>query len=277
MIQSRPVVFITGASSGIGAAAGRVFGAAGYDAVLTARRVDRLESLAAELTSLYPGGRFEPLACDVNFDASVQAAFEHVKTRFGRLDVLINNAGFGAYGSAEKTTLETYRSVMETNLFGVIRCTQAALPLLRIGAGAPENARKRWRAAIVMVSSFVGRRAVPAMSAYCASKFALEGFSESLRVELHDERISVSVVNPGVTQTEFVGAASGKRPSRFINQDGGMTSEAVANVLLSAVRRPRRNRYLTAAGRAGLFTQWLAPTLVDWAMLDTWRKSKNES
>jgi len=273
----RPVVFITGASSGIGAAAGRVFAAAGYDAVLTARRVERLAALAAELTSLYPNGRFEALACDVNFDASVQSAFEHVKTRFGRVDALINNAGFGAYGAAERTSLDSFRAVMETNLYGVIRCTQSALPLLRAAAQSEPNARKKWGAAIVMVSSFVGRRAVPAMSAYCASKFALEGFSESLRVELHDERISVSVVNPGVTQTEFVDSAAGKRPENFINQSGGMTSEAVAQVLLSAVRRPRRNRYLTAAGRAGLLTQWLFPTLVDRAMLDTWRKSKKDS
>jgi NAD(P)-dependent dehydrogenase (short-subunit alcohol dehydrogenase family) len=271
----RPVAFITGASSGIGAAAGRVFAAAGYDVVLAARRVEKLQSLAAELASLYPNGRFEPLACDVNFDASVQSAFEHVKTRFGRLDVLINNAGFGAYGSVERTSLETFRSVMETNYYGVIRCTQAALPLLRAATQDTVNARKKWGAAIVMVSSFVGRRAVPAMSAYCASKFALEGLSETLRVELHDERISVSVVNPGVTKTEFVGAAEGKRPEHFINQSGGMTSEAVAQVLLAAVRRPRRNRYLTTAGRAGLLTQWLFPTLVDRAMLDTWRKSRD--
>lgn len=273
----RPIVFITGASSGIGAAAGRVFAAAGYDAVLTARRVDRLESLAAELRSQYPAGRFEPLACDVNFDASVKTAFEFVKERFGRVDALLNNAGFGAYGSVERSTLDSFRAVMETNLYGVIRCTQAALPLLRAAASAPPNARKKWGAAIVMVSSFVGRRAVPAMSGYCASKFALEGFSESLRVELHDERISVSVVNPGVTQTEFVGSAAGKRPENFIDQSGGMTSEAVARVLLNAVCRPRRNRYLTAAGRAGIFAQWLVPTMVDRAMLDTWRKSKPDA
>jgi short-subunit dehydrogenase len=272
----RPLAFITGASSGIGAAAGRVFAAAGYDCVLTARRVERLEALAAELKTRFPIGRFEALACDVNFDESVKTAFTFVKERFGRLDVLINNAGFGAYGSVERTSVDTFRSVLETNLFGVIRCTQSALPLLRAAAGAPPNARKKWGAAIVMVSSFVGRRAVPAMSAYCASKFALEGFSESLRVELRDERISVSVVNPGVTQTEFVGAAAGKRPEGFINQSGGMTSEAVAEVLLSAVRRPKRNRYLTGAGKAGIFGQWLAPTLVDRAMLDTWRQSRDK-
>ena len=168
----------------------------------------------------------------------------------------------------------SFRSSMETNFFGVVRCTQAALPLLRLAASA--NSRQRWGAAIVMVSSFVGRRALPMMSAYCASKFALEGLSESLRVELFDERISVSVVNPGVTQTEFVDAAKGERPANFLSPAQGMTSEQVARVLLQAVRRPRRNRYLTAAGRAGILLEWLAPGVLDRMLLKTWRKAKDQ-
>ena len=273
--ESRPVVLITGASSGIGAAAVSVFAAAGYDVALCARRVEKLEALANETRVRFPQARIEPIVCDVTFDGSVAAAFARVREKFGQLDVLVNNAGFGAYGSVERMPLETFRSVMETNYFGVIRCTQAALPLLRVAA--ERNRRKRWGAAVIMVSSFVGRRAVPAMGAYCASKFALEGLSESLRVELRDETISVSVVNPGVTQTEFVGSAQGKRPSKFISQSGGMTSEQVAEVLLAAVRRPKRNRYLTAAGKAGIFAEWLAPTIVDHVMLGTWRKSRSET
>ena len=274
-VENRAVVLITGASSGIGAAAVNTFAAAGYDVVLCARRLEKLEAIANEARARFPQARMEPIVCDVTFDASVAAAFGRVRDKFGRLDVLVNNAGFGAYGSVERMPLDTFRSVMETNYFGVIRCTQAALPLLRIAAES--NSRKRWGAAVIMVSSFVGRRAVPAMGAYCASKFALEGLSESLRVELRDERISVSVVNPGVTQTEFVGAAHGKRPSQFISQSGGMTSEEVAAVLLHSVRRPKRNRYLTAAGKAGIFAEWLAPTVVDRIMLKTWRKSKSET
>jgi short-subunit dehydrogenase len=274
---NRPVALITGASSGIGAAAAGVFVEAGYDVVLCARRAEKLEATVGPLRSRYPKARVETIVCDVNFDASVTSAFERVRGTFGRLDVLINNAGFGAYGSVERMPQDTFRAVMETNYFGVIRCTQAALPLLRLASNSDSNKRRRWGAAIVMVSSFVGRRAVPAMGAYCASKFALEGLSESLRVELLDERISVSVVNPGVTQTEFVDAAQGKRPSQFISQSGGMTSEDVARVLLSAVRRPRRNRYLTGAGKAGIFAQWLAPRMVDRILLKTWRKSRGET
>jgi short-subunit dehydrogenase len=263
-----PVALITGASSGIGAASVAVFAAAGYDVVMTARRKDRLEHVRANAVASNPTAQVVPLVCDVDSDESVRQAFDVVAQQFGRIDALINNAGFGSYGTVEKTPLSTFRANMETNYFGVIRCTQAALPLLRIAANS--NAR-RYGAAIVMVSSFVGRRALPLMASYCASKFALEGFSEALRAELRDERISVSVVNPGVTQSEFVGSAQGYRPKNFLAPEGGMSSEAVAKVLLRAVRRPRRNIYLTAAGKSGLLLQWLAPTLMDRVALRVYR------
>jgi short-subunit dehydrogenase len=124
-----------------------------------------------------------------------------------------------------------------------------------------------------MVSSFVGRRGLPLMSSYCATKFAMEALSESLRVELHDERIAVAVVNPGVTQTEFVTAASGTRPANYISPKGGMSAHAVAEVLLKSVRCPRRNRYLTAEGKAGIALQWLAPGLFDRGLLRAYRKA----
>jgi short-subunit dehydrogenase len=271
----RPIVFITGASAGIGAAAACVFGAAGYDVVLAARRKDRLQAVADAAHQKHPAGRFVPIACDVNDDESVQRAFELVRKEFGRLDVLVNNAGYGVYGSVEKTPISKFRENMETNYFGVIRCTQAALPLLRAAAQSPGGKSRRWGAAIVMVSSFVGRRAIPFLSSYCATKFALEGFSEALRIELVDERISVSVVNPGVTKTEFVDSADGLRPDAFLTSSQGMTSDAVAQVLLNAVRRPRRNRYLTSSGQMGLAMQWIAPSAFDRLMLRTWRKTKS--
>jgi short-subunit dehydrogenase len=127
-----------------------------------------------------------------------------------------------------------------------------------------------------MISSILGRRAMPLMSAYCASKFAMEGLSESLRLELHDEHISVSVVNPGATKTEFGVAAEGNRPASFLSSEKGMSSEAVAKVILSVVRRPRRNVYLTLPGKACILTQWLTPRVLDWALLDTWRKASDE-
>ncbi|MGD0093616.1 MAG: SDR family NAD(P)-dependent oxidoreductase, partial [Planctomycetota bacterium] len=151
-----------------------------------------------------------------------------------------------------------------TNFFGALRCTQAALPLLRQAVRKPVS---RQRAVVVMVSSFVGRRGLPLMSAYCASKFALEALSESLRVELHDEGIAVAVVNPGVTRTEFFAAATGTRPAINLAPHKGMSPEAVAQALLSAARHPCRNRYLTLAGKSGMVLQWLAPSVFDYLLI----------
>src|SRR5689334_3669025 len=106
---NRPLVLITGASAGIGAAAVGVFARAGYEVVLTARRKDRLEKIATAVSSENTQAQIVPLICDVNSDESVSAAFAEVKQRFGRLDVLVNNAGFGVYGSVERTPLQTYR------------------------------------------------------------------------------------------------------------------------------------------------------------------------
>ena len=271
----RPVALITGASSGIGAAATRVFAEAGYDLAISARRADRLEALALELRGRHTQARIEAIVCDVTFEASVASMFERVKERFGRLDVLVNNAGFGGYGSVAEMSVDSFRAVMETNYFGVLLCTKAALPLLRATATIEQNRRNRWGATIVMVSSCVGRRSFPGATAYCASKFAVEGLSEGLRTELHDERIAVSVVNPGLTRTEFFDSARGIRPSHFLAPEtSGMSSEDVARVILRAARRPRRNWYLTWAGKMGIFAQWLAPTLVDRVLVGTWRKSK---
>ena len=267
------MVFITGASSGIGAAAVPVFAAAGYDVVLAARRRERLERVAAETRANFPAAQLLPVVCDVASSSSVQAAFRTVEERFGRLDALINNAGFGVYGRVEQTPLDTFRASLETNFLGAVRCTQAALPLLRRAVQAPVGKKRRWGAFLVLVSSFAGRRALPQMSAYCASKFALEALGEALRLELHDDGIAVSVVNPGVTRTEFFTAASGARPDNFISPLSGMAPEAVAGALLRAARRPCRQCYLTLAGQSGMVLQGLAPWVLDYILLQTLRQA----
>lgn len=262
------VAFITGASSGIGAAAVAAFAAEGWDVIFSARRKNRLDELKAKLHPKFPNVALHPIVCDVNSDASVAAALAVVKETYGKLDALINNAGYGIYGSVEGTSLESVKGNFETNVFGMLRCTKAALPLLR--AATEQNSRK-WGASIVNISSFVGRRAIPNLSSYCATKFAMEAFSESLRVELWDERIAVSVVNPGATSTEFFDAAEGTRPEGFSTPR--MTAETVAQYILKATRKPIRNIYLTTEGKMGLFLQWLAPSAMDQVMLrKVWRK-----
>jgi len=269
--SARRVAFVTGASSGIGAACVRVLASAGWDVLAAARRRERLEELAAAVRAAVPAARVLPLACDVNSDASVAAAFAEARAAFGRLDALVNNAGFGTYGAIADTPLERFRENMETNFFGVLRCTQAAIPLLRETA---RRSQRRWGASIVMVSSIVGRRSFPGMSAYCASKFAVEGLAEALRAELAADRIAVSVVNPGVTKTEFFASSKGERPKEYVPPRRGMAPEDVARVILKATSRPRRNVYLTLEGKAGMVVQWFSPGLFDLVMSQVWKRRK---
>lgn len=270
-IATSPVVLITGASSGIGAAAVAVFAEAGYDVVLTARRLNRLVEISDTLKKKYPARTLLPVECDVTSETSVANLMQIIAQQFGRINVLVNNAGYGVYGSVEETTVAAFQQNMETNYFGTIRCTQAALPLLR---NAARDSKARWGAVIVMVSSIVGRRSMPRLASYSATKFAMEALSESLRVELFDERIAVAVVNPGVTKTEFGDSAVGNRPNSFLSAEHGMSSEEVARVLLKSARSPARNRFLTFSGKMGVFFQWLSPSLLDFVLLRIWRKSK---
>lgn len=265
-----PTVLITGASSGIGAAAVAVFTDAGYDVILTARRMDKLAALAASIQKAHPKQKIIPIECDVSSDESVKSLFEKIAHEIDALHVLVNNAGYGVYGSVEETPVADFRANMETNFLGVIRCVQGALPMLRRAAAATP---KRWGASIVMVSSIVGKRSMPKVSSYCATKFALEALSESLRLELWDERIAVSVINPGVTETEFFDKAVGKRPGSFLSNK--MTSESVARTILKAARKPLRNKYLTVAGKFCVLAQWVSPRFLDSVLLRrVVRKSK---
>ncbi len=182
------VVFITGASSGIGAALGRAFIAAGARVVLLARRVDRLEALARELGA----DRTLVQPCDVTSEADLERAVKATLARFGRLDVVVANAGFSVVGGIDRLTVEDFRRQFETNVFGVVATIRAAHGALRQSKGQ-----------VVLISSVLGRVAVPRMSAYVASKHAVAGLAYALRPELHKEGIGVTLVCPGFVKSEI--------------------------------------------------------------------------
>jgi len=182
--QARPVAIVTGASGGIGEATVRALHAAGYRVFGTYRR--------APATKL-PG--IEYLACDVTSDESVKTAVGAVVSMSGRIDLLVNNAGVGLIAGAEESSLAQAKSLFDVNLFGVIRLTQAVLPIMRRqGAGR-----------IVNISSVMGLIPAPFMALYAASKHALEGYSESLDHEVRASGVRVVLVEPAYTRTSFEG------------------------------------------------------------------------
>ena len=188
----KKVWFITGASTGFGRSFAEYASRQGYQVVITARRLDKLESIKA----LAPG-QVEALRMDVTSNTEVSGAVEAAVSRFGRVDVLINNAGYGIVGAVEETPENELRAQMETNFFGAVSVTRALLPLFR----------QQQSGAIVNISSLGGQLSYPGFGAYSASKFALEGISEALAAELAPLGIKVMIVEPGQFKTDLAGAA----------------------------------------------------------------------
>lgn len=244
------VALVTGASSGIGEATARQLIAAGWRVYAGARRVDRMQPLAAA------GARL--LALDVTDDASMQQAIDTIRRDEGRLDALVNNAGYGSYGALEEVPLDEGRRQFEVNVFGLARLTQLSLPVMR----AQRSGR------IVNITSIGGKIGEPFGSWYHATKFAVEGLSDSLRMELHPFGIDVVIIEPGAIKTEWNGIArdglmkySGDGPYRdgarehvkmLASADQGpMPSppEVVARTIIRALQAARpKTRYATGGG-----------------------------
>jgi len=191
------VWFITGASSGFGRAFARHAIARGHRVVATARAPEKLDDLVQLAPECVAAVRL-----DVNRLADADTAVAAARQRFGRIDVLINNAGFAVVGALEETSDADLRAQMETNFFGAMAVTRAALPLFRA---------QRF-GAIVNISSMGGQMSFPGFSAYSASKFALEGASEALAQEMAPFGVKVLIVEPGAFRTELVGSAMREMP-----------------------------------------------------------------
>lgn len=184
-------VLVTGCSSGIGAATARRLHRAGLPVYATARRVGDLADLAAE--------GITTLALDVTDEAAAQAAVKRVTDEHGAVGVLVNNAGYGVLGALENVSVQAVRAQFETNVFGALRLIQLALPGMR---------EQRW-GRIVNVSSILGRVAPPGSGAYEASKFALEGLGDALRLEVAKFGVRAVLIEPGPVRTRFTTSAVG--------------------------------------------------------------------
>lgn len=177
------IVIVTGASSGIGAATAELLANSGYKVYGTSRKVAQASQRSYKMVAL-----------DVNSEESIEAAIKEIIRIEGRIDLVVNNAGFGvAAGGAEESSIEQTKMMFDTNFFGVVRMTRAVVPYMR----------KQGEGRIINMSSILGLIPAPYMATYAATKHAVEGFSESIDHELRTRGIRVSVVEPGYTNTQF--------------------------------------------------------------------------
>lgn len=218
------VALITGASAGIGAAIARAFMREGADLVVVARRVERLETLAAEAQRLGRTCRF--VTGDVREEDTANRATQAALDHFGKIDILVNNAGVGVYKQLEETSLDDYDTMMDSNMRSTFLFTRYVVPvLLRQGSGV-----------IINVSSMAGVMGFPGEAVYCATKFAQIGFTQALDRELRPRGIKVGVLCPGGVKTEF--ALGTGRTAEGVAVSGMLEAEDVADAaLLMATQR----------------------------------------
>jgi short-subunit dehydrogenase len=257
---SGKVVIVTGASMGIGEAIARVFSAEGARLALAARSLDKLEALARSLP-----GEALPLRTDMSRPEEARAMIQKTADHFGRIDVLINNAAVGMYASVADMTPEQFEKLVATNWVGPVHAIQAAVPYMRRQGGGQ----------IINISSVAGKVALPWMGAYCASKFALNALSDSLRMELRNENIHVLSVCPGRVKTPFTQNAYKDVATRPL-YPGGISAERVARAVLRASRKRKREIVVPAHNRLfpwfhSLFPGWVDRMMV-WVLRPQMRK-----
>jgi len=214
---------VTGGTKGIGRAIAEALVDEGISVCVSARNQDEIERAVKELNRS-AGGRATGFACDVREYDQVSALFNHTIKELGGLDILINNAGIGVFETVEETSPEDFRSVLETNLFGVFYCCHRAIPEMK----------KRGGGYIINISSLAGANPHPRMAAYNASKFALNGFSEALMQEVRHDNIKVSYIMPGSVNTEFGGDSPGDEKS------WQLTPQDIARVVIGLLHHDDR-------------------------------------
>lgn len=225
------VVIVTGASSGIGEATAREFGREGARVVLAARRVDRLETLAKEIDGMGTGAEALVVQADLSKLEDIQALIQKTLDRFGGIDVLFNNAGFGRLDWLENLDpVKDIEAQFDVNVLGVVQTTRQALPLMI----------KQRRGHVINMCSMAGLVATPTYTIYAACKHAVHGFSEALRREVKPWGIDVSIIYPGGVVTEFGQHAGIKRKTKATTPKFMLlTAEQVGQAVVKLVRRPR--------------------------------------
>ena len=265
--MNHPVILITGGTSGIGRACALEFGQAGYRVVVTGRDQIKLAAVAAELTTA--GIEHRALVADVADAAAATRTVADAVAAFGRLDVLLNNAGLSMRAKFAEVEVQVLERLMQVNFFGTVYTTKAALPYLLESKGT-----------IVGISSIAGYRGLPGRTGYSASKFAMNGFLEALRTELLPEGVNVLTAAPGFTASNIRhtallanGQTQNDTPR---DEEKMMSSEEVARHLRRAVEQRRRTLVLTSQGKLTVFLNKWLPSLTDKLVLNNFRKEEGD-
>jgi len=253
------IVVITGASSGIGEATAEQFAKKGANIVLVARKKDKLEEVEKKLSKYLI--KILVQVCDVSDKEQVKQMSETVIDTFSRIDILVNNAGFVIYGKVEELSIEDIESQMKTNYFGMINCTKYFLPhFLKQNSGHMVN-----------VASVGGSFGVPGIASYCATKFAMLGFSEGLHHELHDTNVGVTVVSPIMVRTALFDHPSFKNFTKHATGIS-LSSETVANAIIKAANSSRLEIIVPSVVRIGIWLKHTFPFLINPLIGNTFRR-----
>ena len=250
------VVIVTGASSGIGEAIAREFGRNGSRVVLAARSETKLSTITKEIIN--SGGEAIYIKTDVTAEDECRHLIEKTVEKFAGIDILVNNAGLSMRAEFLDVDVKVLHRLMNVNFWGTVYCTKFALPYLLKSKGS-----------LIGVSSVAGFHGLPGRTGYSASKFAIHGFLETIRIENLKKGLHVMIIAPGFTSTEIRkhaltanGQEQGESPR---SEQTMMSPEYVAKWVLKGIRKKKRNKLLTWEGRLTALLQRIVPTFVDWA------------
>lgn len=250
------VVIVTGASSGIGEAIAREFALNGSRMVLAARTELKLSEIAKEIND--SGGEAIFVRTDVSIEADCKQLIQKSIEKYGRIDILVNNAGLSMRAAFLDVDIKVLHRLMNVNFWGTVYCTKYALPYLLESKGS-----------LIGISSVAGFHGLPGRTGYSASKFAIHGFLETIRIENLKKGLHVMIIAPGFTSTEIrkhaltaTGQEQGESPR---DEQALMSPGYVAKWVLKGIRKKKRNKLLTWDGRFTALFQRIIPEVVDWA------------
>jgi short-subunit dehydrogenase len=258
------VVIVTGASSGIGRATALEFARNGSKVVIAARSADKLRSLEEEIKEI--GGTSLAVVTDVSKEEDCRRMVEATIEKFGTVHILVNNAGISMRALFKEVQISVLKRLMDVNFWGLVYCTRYALPYIVANKGS-----------VIGVSSTAGYHGLPGRTGYSASKFAIHGFLETLRIEYMPQKLHVMIIMPGFTSSEIRkhalvadGSEQGVSPRE---EKKMMTPEYVAHWVLKGIRKRKRNKIMTVSGRLIALLQRIFPKTVDYMFFLT---MKNE-